>query len=447
MPWQRLVADVALEVNPETKRLAYRMVILTIPRQMGKTTLLLPVWLQRAITWPNQEIAWTMQSGKDARSKWEDEHLPVILASPLRLALGRPPRRQNGQEAVFFKNGSVQRLMASTMKSGHGKSLDLGIVDEAFAQPDDRLEQAMRPAMRTRSQPQMWLVSTMGTAVSTWFHAWCDAGRQTVDDGGSTDIAYFEWSADPAADPGDPATWWSCMPALGYTVTEEAIRGEFEASKMTPDGIAGFRRASLNQRTINVADPVVPTTAWAATLDRHSQASGPLVLAVDMPPDRSSVTLAVAGRRADGSCHVEIIERRAGTSWLRQELERLVDAHPIGSVALAPGGPAGGVLPDVQAAVGDRLRMINSGEFASACQRFYDLVIGGGMRHLGQDELDVAVAAAHRKFSGDSFRWARRSMDVDISPLCAASIAAWAVDALPAPEPAGEPPAPFAVFA
>jgi phage terminase large subunit-like protein len=39
MPWQRLVADVAMEVDPATGLLAYREVDLTTPRQSGKTTL------------------------------------------------------------------------------------------------------------------------------------------------------------------------------------------------------------------------------------------------------------------------------------------------------------------------------------------------------------------------------------------------------------------------
>jgi phage terminase large subunit-like protein len=39
MPWQRLVLDTALEINPLTKRLAYREVRLTVPRQQGKSTL------------------------------------------------------------------------------------------------------------------------------------------------------------------------------------------------------------------------------------------------------------------------------------------------------------------------------------------------------------------------------------------------------------------------
>ena len=39
MPWQRHVVDVAYEVDPDTGRLRYDEVILTIMRQSGKTTL------------------------------------------------------------------------------------------------------------------------------------------------------------------------------------------------------------------------------------------------------------------------------------------------------------------------------------------------------------------------------------------------------------------------
>ena len=36
MPWQQFVADVALEVDPSTGRLAYREVVLTVPRLFRK---------------------------------------------------------------------------------------------------------------------------------------------------------------------------------------------------------------------------------------------------------------------------------------------------------------------------------------------------------------------------------------------------------------------------
>ena len=39
MPWQRQVADVALELD-DAGRFAYPLVVITVPRQSGKTTLL-----------------------------------------------------------------------------------------------------------------------------------------------------------------------------------------------------------------------------------------------------------------------------------------------------------------------------------------------------------------------------------------------------------------------
>src|SRR5215217_7263151 len=74
MPWQRHVADVALELDPETGLLAYREVILTVPRQSGKTTLLLAVMTHRALGFgQRQRVLYTAQTRNDARKKWEDE--------------------------------------------------------------------------------------------------------------------------------------------------------------------------------------------------------------------------------------------------------------------------------------------------------------------------------------------------------------------------------------
>ncbi|MCL5459990.1 phage terminase family protein, partial [Loigolactobacillus coryniformis] len=71
-------------------------------------------------------------------------------------------RLTNGSEGFDWLNGSTFDLVATMEKSGHGDTLDLGIIDEAFAQTDDRLEQAMEPATITRQSPQIWIISTAG---------------------------------------------------------------------------------------------------------------------------------------------------------------------------------------------------------------------------------------------------------------------------------------------
>ena len=162
MPWQRHVADIAMEIDPETGRLAYREVRLTVPRQSGKSTLMLAAMTHRCIAMgPHQRISYTAQTGKDARLKWEDDHVPVLERSEFGRLM--QVRRTNGSEAIRWSNGSIWSLLATTETAGHGAQLDLGVMDEAFALVDDRLEQAMKPAMVTRPQPQLWIVSTAGT--------------------------------------------------------------------------------------------------------------------------------------------------------------------------------------------------------------------------------------------------------------------------------------------
>jgi len=71
MPWQQQVADVALELR-EDGRLAYREVVVHVPRQQGKSRLLLVVMLTRALVEPRQGIRYSAQSGVMARGKLID---------------------------------------------------------------------------------------------------------------------------------------------------------------------------------------------------------------------------------------------------------------------------------------------------------------------------------------------------------------------------------------
>ena len=242
MPWQRHVADVALEQDPDTGLLVYRRVVLTVPRQSGKTTLLLAKMVHRAQAFGRRQvIVYTAQTRLKARKKWEDEHLPILEQSKFKPLF--TVRRQIGQEAIRWRNGSLHGLDAPTEESGHGDVLDEGVIDEAFAQEDARVEQGMAPAMITRPEPQLDVVSTAGKSKSKSPYLWgkVEAGRLAAEAGLTSGVAYFEWSAPNDADPADPATWWACMPALGWTVTEDAVRSEFQSMPLEE-----FRRAYLN---------------------------------------------------------------------------------------------------------------------------------------------------------------------------------------------------------
>src|SRR5262245_13870449 len=109
MPWQQHVADVALEIDPATGRLAYREVVLTVPPQSGKTALMLAVMVHRALGFHSrQRIVYTAQTRIHARKKWEDEHVLTLQRSKFRGTFSI--RKQIGQEAIRWNNGSIHSL-------------------------------------------------------------------------------------------------------------------------------------------------------------------------------------------------------------------------------------------------------------------------------------------------------------------------------------------------
>jgi phage terminase large subunit-like protein len=421
MPWQRHVADVALEVDPDSGLLVYRQVVLTVPRQSGKTTLMLATMVHRALGFAGrQKIIYTAQSRLAARKKWEDEHVVTLQGSPLRSMFSI--RKQIGQEAIRWRNGSIHGLEAPSEEAVHGDVLDLGAIDEAFAHEDDRVEQGMKPAMITRSQPQLWIFSTAGTGKSVYLREKVEAGRFHAEAGLTSGVAYFEWSAAPDADPGDPLTWRGCMPALGRTVREDAIRADFQSMKLVE-----FRRAYLNQWPDEAPDEwqVIGQDTWQALTDPGSQLSNPVAFAADVMPGREYGSVAVAGRRTDGNLHVEVVDHRPGTSWMVDRLVELAGRWRPCAVVVDAAGEAGSLIAALEAA-GVEVVKPTLREATQAAGMFVEAVADSAtLRHLGQSVLDSALAGARKREISDAWLWARKGLAVDISPLVAVTLAAW----------------------
>jgi hypothetical protein len=419
MPWQRQVADVALEVDPATGRLAYREVDLTTMRQQGKTTLELAVMVHRARRWAGSRMLYGAQDRIHARAKWEDDHVAALGRSPF---VGEyRVRYQRGDEAIRWRNGSWHGITAPGEKAGHSDVLDLAVVDEAWAHEGTQIEQGVSPTMVTRPQPQLWVVSTAGTHRSTYLRGKVDAGRARVGAGHRSTVAYFEWSAVEGSDPGDPATWWGCMPALGHTVREETIAAEFERLDL-----ADFCRAYLNWWPGEIpADwQVIAEADWLALADAASAAVDPVAFAADVTPDRSAAAVAVAGVRLDGLGHAEVVDHRPGTGWVVGRLVELADRWQPCAIVVDDTGPAGSLVAPLEAAELEVVKPTTRAR-AAADSGFYDAVVNGALRYVPRPALDAAVAGAAKRPLGDSWAWARRGLSVDICPLVAVSLARW----------------------
>ena len=425
MPWQQHIADVATEIDPLTGRFAYDEVGLTVPRQSGKSTLILAKATHRCSATrffgPRQRVVYTAQTRNKAREKWEEDYAADLKASRT-FGSKVDPHFGNGNEHLRFENGSRFGIEANTEKAGHGGTLDESYIDEAFAQADGRLEQAFRPAMITRRNTQLWWVSTAGWLNgSPYLEPKVTRGRQQAEMGIREGLAYFEWSAPDDAEVDDHREWWKCMPALGHTITERAIEAELRAMS---DTLADFRRAYLNQwvpKGSLAVDPVISPGVWSGCEDGTSQTTGRVAFAVTVSRDRKWSTIAVCGRRPDGLLHGEVVQSGRGTAWVVKRVAELCTTWNALGVALNPSSPAGSLEAELRAA---RIPVtpLAPRQLAQACGGMYDDVTEGSFRHLGQPLLSIAVGSASRRPVGDA--WVFRSHDsTDIAPLEAVTMA------------------------
>src|SRR5215831_9681235 len=129
MPWQQYVADVALEVDDDG-RFVYNLVLVTVPRQSGKTTLFGSVLDHRALSTERARCYFTMQTQKDAVDWLTNERWPLLGPFGSSVSL----RRMAGSEHIRWeRSGGLVRPFPPNPTGLHGKISDLVVIDEAWS--------------------------------------------------------------------------------------------------------------------------------------------------------------------------------------------------------------------------------------------------------------------------------------------------------------------------
>lgn len=463
MPWQRHAVDVALEVDPATGELWFEEVVITVPRQSGKTTLILAILVWRCITMAlrlgPQTCTYLAQTGKMARRKLDREFARIMRQARSLREIPKMSRQiptaanewklsmNNGSEHIAFGTGSYLQIEAPTEEGSHGDVLDMPVMDEAFSHEDDSVEQAVDAATVTRRSPQSFIISTAGNERSVFLARKVLAGRKCVDDPNSR-TCYLEWSVPDDERYDDPEVWARFLPAFGHTITLARLLARLDKAQRNPDevdedgfepGVAGFRRAYLNQwpkfPAFGEEGDVgpIPMKLWNALTDGDSRTREDrtedyddlhaLRLSLDVPPEQSTATFAIAGRREDNLIHVDI-RRHVEPKEMGQLVllaKRLTDGHNT-PLILPPSSQAKGWRAEFEQA-GVPLDILTPAEYAEACSAMKAAITNASLRHRGQPEMSVAVAGLGVKSSGDVDVWSRRNSSVNIAPFVAATCA------------------------
>jgi hypothetical protein len=428
-PAQRLILDVATERLP-SGRYAYPIVIVSTPRQVGKTTLELGLGVHRTLR--GERVAYTADSGQKARRKWREQ----MESLPPRLTPRGSIRWSNGDERWAPRTlapGGVFWPFPPNRDATHGEQIDTAILDELWSlavDEGDALLTAVKPAQQTRPRPQTWEVSTEGDPRSIWWAGQVDAARAHALADTGQGVAFFEWAAPDEDSVFDPETWPSWHPGAGVLFPVETI----------PDLLAGMPRDEALRSFGNLRRASIvsawPAGAWeAGTLEvAPDPMPPPAALCLDVAPGRESASIAAAHVLEDGRVLTQLLVTGQGTGWVAEVLADL-DARwglPVDYDAVSQAAPIVDELtPRLR---GVRFRPVDTRGYVAACGGHLDAVIGGRAVHLSSPELDAAAAGAVRRVMGDRFGWSRSRSPVDATPLLAAAIA-WRAVALESAAP------------
>ncbi|MFI9526336.1 hypothetical protein [Micromonospora rosaria] len=367
--------------------------------------------------------------------------------------------------------GARIRFIARSKGSGRGFSGDCNIIDEAYALTVDQHSALLYTVsaipnsqiIYTSSPP---LTGTTGAVMYALRHRGDPTAPRTREDG--------PWEQDPSlgyrdyglggdldnlegVDLADPANWAATNPSLevrrsnGTGQTLEGIDRELRAAKAD---LAGWARERLGiwPRRIDDSNPrwqIIAEGSWLGQLDTRAVMGEPLVLAVDVTPDRTWAAIAACGPRLAGGRVVDVIDHEPGTKWIVDRLKVLAERHRPLAVVVSDKAIAdaadGAELED-----GTKLKVIRAGvaDLVAAAGSIYDGLTGTDdakpdLWHLGQPMLTTAAAGATKRVIGDGWAFNRRDITTDICPLVAASLAVWALGTVRIHSPAA--PRPFAM--
>jgi phage terminase large subunit-like protein len=416
-PWQQLLVRITLAETADGKYAADTVGAL-VARQNGKGGWLEAVALHGLFIVGDKLTLWTAHQTKTSFEGFLRMKGWIENSDDLRPLVKRI-NNSHGEEGIELKSGSRLRFLARSKSSGRGFSPQRIFFDEA-QELAKVAQEAMLPSMRAQANKQAIYTGTVpGPEINNpeAFARIRDRGRA----GGSSRLAWAEWSPKGSADPekaskidlDDRKNWADANPALGFRVLEESLESDRESMD---DDSYGREALSIWPTTTDEGDPVFGPGRWDATRVEGGFPK-PVAVGVAVSVDGDWASIAASDGTVIGS-----VVRDAGTDWVVAEVARIFLKHDC-EVVVDEKGPAG-VLIDKLEDAGVPVTRYDLNGYVAACSEIYNRVKTRTVEHVdGDTELDNAVRAAAWRNVGDRRVFGRRTSSGDISTLEAATLA------------------------
>lgn len=384
-PWQALVAELALTL--ESDRLAFRTVVVSTPRQSGKSWLIKAMAMFRAAH-PHL---------------FGDEPQKVVHVANRHLAArrihsqswgwagrrGLDVRTAQGMERIIWPDESSWDAL--TLSSVYGESANLVMLDEVWDVSGEDYREGLRPTQVARTWPQMWALSTAHRRATGLMLELMAQGRR-----GEGRVLLADWGAPARADQLDPGVWEAASPYWDAQREEEMRLAA---------GSAGFAEQWLNVwPTAEVGGSWLP--GWWR---RRADLGRPVAAGVEAAYGAAPV-LAVAS--VDGDRVVVSVV----------QCDSVADAASRAAALGVPTSVGKSLLHDPAWALTDAEGVALTG--SRAIVEFRRLFDDGVLWHDGSPVLADQVAGCEAVFSPDGARVVSRNARLD-----GIKAAVWAVQA------------------
>lgn len=420
-PWQRDLNRCIL-AKDSSGLYAADTVAMSIPRQVGKTFDVGALVFADSIINPGTTTVWTAHRFKVSRETFNE--LRSWAKSPLLaphidyedITTGA------GNEMIPFRNGS--RIVFAARERGAIRGFTKVrrlILDEAQILTEAAMSD-LAPTMNQAENPQIIMMGTPpkpsdpGEVFS--------ALRKAALDGESEGALYAEFSAVPGApvQVNEPGFWdgmAEANPSFPLRTTRRAVK---RLRKLLTDD--DFRREAQGIWDSDGRVSLFEGTAWAdGKRDTRPDDLTVDALALAVSIDLAHSSIVAGSEDEDGGVWVKPLHHGPGTKGVVDRCVELQARFDV-DVVVDGRGPGAVLIPHLEKA-GVRLHIASTGDVLDAFANLETRVSEGQFFHVDAPELDEAAAGAVRRPVGDRFALGRKKSEADISPLEAASLAAW----------------------
>ena len=394
-------------------------VVISIPRQVGKTYLVGWIIFALCSLFPNMTVIWTAHHTRTSNETFGKMRAMARKAkvAPYIDAV----RAANGEQAIVFKNGS--RILFGARDQGFGLGFDK--VDILVLDEGQRVKEvAMADMVPATNAAPNGLVFLMGTPPRPTDNGEVFTARRKDALDGDPDTLYIELSADPGAKIIDWEQVAKANPSYPHRTSKTAI---LRMQKMLGSD-EGFYREGYGIWDDPTESKIFPAGVWGRQ-GREARTLVWPVLAVDIQTGlQRSASFVVAGGVDDGT-QIHLTRYESNGQWSEQfiaDTARQIMADRGLDSVVVDGYAENELLIGALEYAGVNVVKLKRADMANGAVALTDGLINGEVWHTSDPVLDRAVVVAAKRVYNDAlFIWSSTKSAGDITALRAATAAWW----------------------